>query len=373
MLEFLKIDRKLLKQLDFGIILLAIAIVIFGSLNIYYANKNDLSFSKLQLIWLCVGLFVLYIILLIDYSTLSNFVPIIYWASIALLLYNDIFSEATKGASGWIKFGSRALQPAEFAKLALILMLAKKLDDMEFNINNVKNFFILTFYAAVPMGLIIIQPDMGMTMVCFFIVLGIYFIAGLNLKVILGGLTSIGIGIALVWNSGIMPEYWKKRLTIFLDPEVDEVGYGMQLIQSQIGIGSGGIFGTGIKFGDNVPTGYVAEFVPEAHNDFIFSVVGEKWGLVGGILLLLLYGIFIYRIIVAARRSKDIFGTVICVGIASYFIFAIMQNIGMTIGIMPTTGITLPLMSYGGSSILSNFMAIGLVLDVGMRRKKINF
>jgi rod shape determining protein RodA len=373
MLDFLKIDRKLLKQLDFGIILLAIVIVAFGSMNIYYANKDGPSFAKLQLIWLCVGLFVLYIILLMDYSTLSNFVPVIYWASIALLVYNDLFSKATKGASGWIKFGSRAMQPSEFAKLALILMLAKKLNDMEFNINNIKNFCILTFYSAIPMVLIVVQPDMGMTMVCFFIVLGIFFISGLNLKAILGGLTSIAISIALVWNSGIMPEYWKKRLTIFLDPEVDDIGYGLQLTQSKIGIGSGGIFGSGTKIGDGAAGGYVSQFVPEAHTDFIFSVVGEKWGLIGGMVLLALYAIFIYRIIVAARRSKDIFGTVICVGIASYFIFAVMQNIGMTIGIMPTTGITLPLMSYGGSSILSNFMAIGLVLNVGMRRKKINF
>jgi rod shape determining protein RodA len=373
MLDFLKIDKKLLKQLDYSIILLAISIVVFGSINIYNSKANGPHYMKLQLLWLLVGIFVLYVIILMDYAVISNYVPVIYWASIALLIYNDIFSTATKGASGWIKLGSRAIQPSEFAKLALILMLAKKLNSMDNNINNVKNFFILMFYTIIPMGLIVIQPDMGMTMVCFFIVLGIFFISGLNLKVILGGLTSIGISIALVWNSGIMPEYWKKRLTIFLDPEVDELNYGLQLVTSKTGIGSGGIFGSGAKFGPNASGGYVSQFVPEAHNDFIFSVVGEKWGLIGGIFLLTLYGIFIYRTIVAARRSKDIFGTVICVGIASYFIFAVMQNIGMTIGIMPTTGITLPLMSYGGSSILTNFMAIGLVLNVGMRRKKINF
>lgn len=373
MLDMFKIDKKLLKQLDYGIILLSIFIVVFGSLNIYNSSKSGPHYMKLQLMWLLVGLFVLYLIILVDYSMVANYVPIIYWASVALLIYNDIFSTATKGATGWIKLGSRAIQPSEFAKLALILMLAKKLDDLDCNINNIKNFFILLFYSAIPMVLIVIQPDMGMTMVCFFIVLGIFFISGLNLRVILGGLSSIVVAIALVWNSGIMPEYWKKRLTVFLNPEVDEMNTGLQLIQSKIGIGSGSIFGVGAKVGPNAKGGFVSQFVPEAHTDFIFSVVGEKWGFVGGVFLLILYGLLIYRFIVAARRSKDIFGTIICVGISSYFIFAIMQNIGMTIGIMPITGITLPLMSYGGSSILSNFMAIALVLNVGMRRKKINF
>lgn len=370
MLDKLKIDRKVLRQLDFSIIIISVMIVLFGSLNIY--NAGGLGYVKWQLLWLLVGLFVLYIILHIDYTLMSNYVWLIYWASILLLAYNDLTSEAINGASGWIKLGSRALQPSEFAKLGMIMMLAKKLDDMEGNINNFKNFCILTFYALIPMLLIVIQPDMGMTMVCFFVVLGIFFIAGLNLKVILGGITGVTIAIALVWNSSIMQEYWKKRLTVFLNPEVDDLNAGFQLIQSRIGIGSGHILGSGSKFG-GIKSGFVSQFVPEAHTDFIFAVVGEKWGFLGGIFLLTLYGLLLYRFIVAARRSKDLFGAIICVGVISSFIFSIMQNIGMTIGIMPITGITLPLMSYGGSSMLSNFMSIALVLNIGMRRKKINF
>lgn len=377
MLEKLRIDRKILKQLDMLVILLSVVVVVFGSLNIYSATAKKagvgLYYFKLQMAWLILGLVVLYVILLIDYNILANYAGIIYWGGVSLLLYNDLFGKVVNGAQGWISLGSRAIQPSEFAKLGMIIMLAKKLDDMEGNINNLKNFMVLLFYAVIPMLLIVIQPDMGMTMVCFFIVLGIFFIAGLNIKVILGGLAALITSIALVWNSSLMQEYWKKRLTTFLNPEADELGYGLQIIQSKIGIGSGNIIGQGIKFGIDSGTSFVAQFVPEAHTDFIFAMVGEKWGFVGGLFLLTMYSMLIYRFILIARRSKDVFGMIICVGVVSSFLFSIIQNIGMTIGIMPVTGITLPLMSYGGSSILTNFMAIGLVLNIGMRRKKINF
>ena len=375
MLGKLTIDRKLVKYFDFGIVFVAVIIVLFGILNIYNASmsKWGFSYAKLQLMWLFVGLAVLYVMVMVDYTILSNYAALIYWAGILLLLYNNFTSSAVKGAAAWISIGSRAIQPSEFAKLGMIIMLAKKLEDMEGNINNFKNFCILTFYAAIPMALIVVQPDMGMTMVCFFIVLGIYFVAGLNLKVIFGGLTTVVVMIVVVWNSSLMQAYWKKRLTIFLNPESDEWGYGMQLIQSQIGIGSGSIFGTGAKIGERAGSGFVSEFVPEAHTDFIFAVVGEKWGFIGGVILLLLYSVLLYKIIKIAIRSKDFFGSVICVGVFSSFLFSIIQNIGMTIGILPITGITLPFMSYGGSSLMTNFIALGLVVNVGMRKKKINF
>ncbi|NLM34235.1 MAG: rod shape-determining protein RodA [Clostridiales bacterium] len=375
MLGRFSLNKKLIRDFDFGIVFVVILIVLFGCTNIYSATGASLGYYyvKLQLLWLLVGLVVMYVVILIDYTILSNYAPLIYWAGVLFLLYNDLTSSAVNGASSWISIGSRAIQPSEFAKLGMIIMLARKLDDMEGNINNIKNFLILSFYALVPVALIVIQPDMGMTMVCFFIVLGIYFISGLNLKVIVAGFIAIIVLIVGVWNSGIMPFYWKKRLTIFLNPESDELGYGLQLIQSQIGIGSGGITGNGAKFGERAVTGFVSQFVPESHTDFIFSMVGERWGFVGGIILLILYFILLYRIISIARRSKDLFGNIICVGVFSSFLFSIIQNIGMTIGILPITGITLPFMSYGGSSLLTNFIALGLVLNIGMRKKKINF
>ncbi|WP_138204018.1 rod shape-determining protein RodA [Haloimpatiens lingqiaonensis] len=369
MLDKLKINKRLLKEIDFSVLIISIIIVVFGALNIFSATSG-IKYFKLQLLWLLLGLAVVYIILTIDYNVIRNYSTLIYWAGVFLLILNDfVIGKVSKGAKSWIGIGSRAIQPSEFAKLGLILMLAKKIDDMEGKINEPKNFFTLVFYALVPMVLIVIQPDMGMTMVCFFIVLGIFFISGLDLKVIFGGLASLVVFIAIVWNSGIIHDYQQQRLTSFLHPEKDALGSNLQLTQSLIGIGSGGILGKGFRKG----TQTALSFIPEAHTDFVFSVVGEEWGLVGALVLLTLYGVLIYRFIKIARTSKDWFGAIICVGVTSTFLFSLIQNIGMTIGIMPITGITLPLMSYGGSSILSSFMAIGLVLNVCMRRKKINF
>lgn len=372
MLEKFIINKKLLRQLDYGIIIITAIIVLFGILNIYSATFRNLGFyyARLQFIWLLMGLFVIYIILLIDYSVISNYATIIYWAGIILLILNNfVLGSVHKGAKGWIALGSRAIQPSEFAKLGMIIMLAKLIEDMEGEVNKPKNFLKLALYAILPMGLIVIQPDMGMTMVTFFIALGIFFIAGLNLKVIFGGLTGILLAIVAIWNSPLMKDYWKGRLLSFLNPEGHGQGLSFQLNQSLMGIGSGKILGSGFMKGLQT----AGNNVPEAHTDFVFAVVGEEWGLIGALFLLLLYGLLIYKFIKIAKFSKDLFGTIVTVGVVSSILFSIFQNIGMTIGIMPITGITLPLMSYGGSSILSTFMSIGLVLNVGMRRKKINF
>nr|WP_272507450.1 rod shape-determining protein RodA [Clostridium aestuarii] len=371
-LEKLKISKKLLRELDYSIVIIAIMIVLYSCLNIYSATFRNVGvyYTKLQLIWLCLGLFVIYIILLIDYTIIGNYASIIYWFGIVLLVLNDfVLGSIHKGSNAWISIGSRAIQPSEFAKLGMMVMLAKLLNDMEGNINKPKNFLKLVFYALLPMILIVIQPDMGMTMVTFSIVLGIFFIAGLDLRVILGGLASLVVLVVGIWNSPLMKPYWKGRLVAFLNPEAYSRSLSFQLNQSIMGIGSGKILGEGFTKGLQI----AGNNVPEAHTDFIFSVVGEEWGLVGAIFLLVLYGFMIYKFIKIAKNSKDIFGSIVTIGVISTFLFSILQNIGMTIGLMPITGITLPLMSYGGSSILSNFMSIGLVLNIGMRKKKINF
>ncbi|MPQ42489.1 rod shape-determining protein RodA [Clostridium tarantellae] len=374
MLEKLKIDSKLRKELDYKLLTVMIVIVLFGILNIYLATRAEhgVFFTKKQLIWFGISMLVLYIILLWDYTILYGYVEIFYWGSIVLLIITRFAGSVINGARGWIVLGPVSIQPSELAKIAMILMLAKQMQIVDMKINNVKNFFKVAIYAAIPMVLIVIQPDMGMTMVSFFIVLGIFFVAGLDLRVIGSGLLALVLAIALVWNSGIIKSYQKMRLVGFLNPEADELGINLQLTQSMIGIGSGGFLGTGVDLKSN-DAGYAAEFVPERQTDFIFSVIGEHWGTIGGIFLLILYAMLIYRIIDTARNAKDIFGSVICIGFASYFIFAILQNIGMTIGIMPITGITLPLVSYGGSSLLTTIMSIALVLNIGMRKKKIQF
>lgn len=365
------INIRLLKQLDFIMVITAILITTFGIMNIYSVTYSNLGFyyAKLQFLWLIIGLIIVYFILVIDYNSLGRYSKLIYWSGVALLLFNDVTSKAVKGASSWIRIGSRAIEPGEFVKFGLILIIAKKLDDMEGDINNPKNFIILSLYAGIPMFLILIQPNLGMTLICFFITLGMYFISDLNLKILkIGFLSAVPLSL-IIWFGGILKTYQKDRILVFLNPDAYQQGAGFQLMQSIISIGSGGLYGDGFLKGVHASSGYI----PEVHTDFIFAIVGEEWGLLGSIFLLVLYGILICRMIKIAKNSKDIMGRLICVGTASGFLFSVFQNIGMTIGLMPVAGITLPFMSYGGSSILVNFMSLGLVLNVGMRKNKIIF
>ena len=370
-----KLDIKLIKDIDKTLLFSMIALVLYGILNIYLCTKGGKydGFAFKQFFWLIISLVVLYIFLSIDYTIMMNYVPLFYWGSVILLIATMFFGSEINGAKGWIRLGPLSLQASEIAKIGIILMLAKKLDEMDGKINDVKNFFTLVFYTAVPVLFIIIQPDMGMTMVCFFIVLGIFYVSGLDLKIIGGGLVSLVIGIIVVWNSGFIEQYQKNRLIAFVNPTAYETDTGYHLIQSLTGIGSGGLFGSRPSITSEVAMGYAAQNVPEVHTDFIFSAIAEQWGFIGAMFLLVLYGCMLYKMIAIARTSKDIFGSVICVGIISYFLFAIIQNIGMTISLLPITGITLPLVSYGGSSLLTTILSIGLVLNVGMRRKKIHF
>ena len=371
-----KMSLKELKRVDKWMLISIILITMFGIVNIYLAKKTSaggMLFPVKQSIFFVASLVLLYFVVAIDYSIIKAFTPIFYWASIALLVLVLLIGSTINGAQGWIRLGPLSFQPAELAKIGTIMMMGKKLDDMEGEINNFKNFCILAFYAIIPAGLIVIQPDMGMTMVLFFMVLGVFFIGGLDNRIILGGLGALILGIVLVWNSGLIQEYQKRRITSFQNPEADSSDSGYHLRQSLIAVGSGGFFGSLNSLANDGTGGYSSQYVPEIQTDFIFTQVCEQWGTFGAICLLTLYGILISRMINIARDSKDIFGRIIATGMVAYFLFAIWQNIGMTIGLMPITGITLPLVSYGGSSLLTTILSLGLVINVGMRKTKLNF
>ncbi len=371
-----KMSLKELKRVDKWMLISIILITMFGIVNIYLAKKTSaggMLFPVKQSIFFVASLVLLYFVVAIDYSIIKAFTPIFYWASIALLVLVLLIGSTINGAQGWIRLGPLSFQPAELAKIGTIMMMGKKLDDMEGEINNFKNFCILAFYAIIPAGLIVIQPDMGMTMVLFFMVLGVFFIGGLDNRIILGGLGALILGIVLVWNSGLIKDYQKRRITSFSNPETDTSGSGYHLRQSLIAIGSGGFFGTLDSLANDGTGGYASQYVPEIQTDFIFSQICQQWGTFGAICLLALYGLLISRMINIARTAKDLFGTVLTTGMIAYFLFAIWQNIGMTIGLMPITGITLPLVSYGGSSLATTILSLGLVLNIGMRRKKLNF
>ncbi len=371
-----KLNLKNLKKVDKLMFISIILITMFGIVNIYLAKKASVGgmiFPIKQSIFFIAAILFLYFILSIDYSIIKAFTPIFYWTSIALLVLVLIIGANINGAQGWIRLGPLSFQPAELAKIATVMMMGKKLEDLDGEINNLKNFFVLAFYAIIPAGLIVIQPDMGMTMVLFFMVLGVFFIGGLDKRIIIGGLGALIVGIVLVWNSGLIHDYQKRRITSFRNPETDTSGSGYHLRQSLIAIGSGGFLGTLDSLANDGTGGYASQYVPEIQTDFIFSQVCQQWGTFGAICLLSLYGFLISRMINIARTAKDMFGSILTTGMISYFLFAIWQNIGMTIGLMPITGITLPLVSYGGSSLATTIISLGMVLNIGMRRKKINF
>lgn len=371
-----KMDKKRFKEIDKWMLFSIVMIVLFGILNIYLATKPyayNTTYVIKQSLFFCISLVALYLIVALDYTIIKGFTPLFYWASIALLIAVLLIGKTVNGAQGWINLGIVSFQPAELAKVATIMMMGKKLEDMDGNINNLRNFCILAFYAIVPAALIVIQPDMGMTMVLFFMVVGVFFAGGLDKRIIIGGLTGLVLAIVLVWNSGLIQDYQKTRITSFQNPEANSSEEGYHLRQSLIGIGSGGFLGSQNSLANDNTGGYASQYVPEVETDFIFAQIGEQWGLVGAAFLLLLYGILICRMIAIARDSKDMFGTIVSIGMTSYFLFAIWQNIGMTIGLMPITGITLPLVSYGGSSLLTTIVSLGLVLNIGMRKKKIYF
>ena len=371
-----KLNLKNLKKVDKLMFISIILINMFGIVNIYLAKKASVGgmiFPIKQSIFFIAAILFLYFILSLDYSIIKAFTPIFYWTSIALLVLVLIIGANINGAQGWIRLGPLSFQPAELAKIATVMMMGKKLEDLDGEINNLKNFFVLAFYAIIPAGLIVIQPDMGMTMVLFFMVLGVFFIGGLDKRIIIGGLGALIVGIVLVWNSGLIHDYQKRRITSFRNPETDTSGSGYHLRQSLIAIGSGGFLGTLDSLANDGTGGYASQYVPEIQTDFIFSQVCQQWGTFGAICLLSLYGVLISRMINIARTAKDMFGSILTTGMISYFLFAIWQNIGMTIGLMPITGITLPLVSYGGSSLATTIISLGMVLNIGMRRKKINF
>ncbi len=370
-MKYILLKFRQVRRIDFVILFSVIILSLYGVINIY--NATNFNTAKKQLLFILVSFIVLYIILLIDYSNLKPFVNLFYYLNIAALLFTRFFSDQVNGARGWIHLGGFTLQPSEFMKIALILMVAKIIDDNDGKINNKSVILKLVFYIMLPLIAIVVQPDMGMTLVCFIMCIGILFISGLNIKFFLGGFLAFIISLLFVWDTNILPSYWKTRIISFLNPAADSLGNGLQVVQSKIGIGSGGIWGKQNVLLGNNQNSYVSQFVPEPQNDFIFSIIGECWGFIGAILLLMVFVMMILRMVKIARNSKDIFGEMFCVGMIFYILYAVFQNIGMTIGLLPVTGINLPFVSYGGSSILSNIIGIAIVLNVNMRKEVIVF
>lgn len=386
------VDKRTLRNLDFLFIfitflLLAASLFILSTASISVDKANPLHYVVVQTYWIISGIFIAVIVAAIDYQKWRQFRWWIYGLNLALLFAVILFGHSAKGATRWIPITSSfSIQPSEFAKIFIIITFADFLAHRKGKLDNFRDFILPFLFVLVPMLLIFKQPDLGTTLVFAAIFIGMMFVAGANPwkfgGLLLGGACIIGIALWLHfatnlpgwlhWAQGIplpMQDYQLKRLTIFVNPAADKSGDGFHILQSLWAIGSGELWGKGYRMG----TQGQLNFLPEHHTDFIFSVVGEEFGFVGTITLLFLFLIFILRSISIALKARDPFGMLIATGVISMFTFHILVNVGMTSGIMPVTGIPLPLISYGGSAMWSNMASIGLLLSVNLRRQRLMF
>lgn len=364
-------DPKLLKNIEYVILIIILSITIISVIIISSAThatspNGDFHYVKMQLLWFGLGCIAMIVIMAFDYHTIAEWSNIIYVVNICMLLLVMFLGREGGGAQRWINIGPFRLQPSEFAKIAIIITLAKHLEKKK-SLENLKDLASVFLHVCVPVILVYKQPDLGTSLIILSIMFGMLFVAGISYKLFGGILLAGALSMPILWR--FMDQYQKNRLLIFLNPYLDPLGKGYHVIQSKIAIGSGKIFGKGLFKG----TQNQLDFLPVKHTDFIFAVLGEEWGFVGSILLLILFFGLLYQTIWVAFKARDMLGTYIVIGVVTMWTFQILVNIGMNLGIMPVTGIPLPFMSYGGSSFIMNMMAAGLVLNVGMRRQKILF
>lgn len=341
-------------------------------------GEGALFYVERQALWIVLGLIAVGVSAFsFDYSKLHHWHHVIYGAMVALLVAVLLVGSHTKVAQRTIDFGAFLLQPSELAKIMIIIFFASYLSRRQGEIQHLKDLIPCFLYFAVPIGLVFIQPDLGTSLVFIVIFFGMLYLAGARPSLLLGVLGSslavIVLALGLHFSPLHMPlplkDYQLSRLVVFINPYLDSQGDGWHVIQSLVAIGSGGLWGKGLYHGSQVQL----NFLPEHHTDFIFSVIGEELGFLGAGILLLLYYNMISRTLTMAFQARDSFGRLMIGGIICMWLFHILENIGMTIGIMPITGIPLPFMSYGGSFMLTNMIAVGLILNVYMRRELMLF
>ena len=360
------IDRRLLENFDFVLFFTMIILCLLGIIFIESAtNALEINYAKKQLLYFLLGLVGLVIATTFNYSKIARHTIAIYVVSILLLIVVLLVGKGVGGAKRWLSLGIVNFQPSELFKITYILMIAYYLDKTGKRISSFKVLIYAFLIVVLPILLIIIQPDLGTAISLIFVIFTIIFVSEGSVR---NMLIVIGISLAscpFLWK--FLKAYQKKRLLVFINPNVDPLGSGYAIIQSKIAVGVGGLFGCGWKRGYQTRL----NFIPEHYTDFIFSTVAEEWGFIGACALLLLYAVLFWRMFSIATQVRDKLGLLIIVGIISLFAVHIFVNIGMAIGIMPITGLTLPFLSYGGSSLIVNMFLVGLVLNIGMRRFKI--
>ncbi len=364
--------KRELKNIEWTVGIIAIILCIIGLVALFSATQETEydEFNK-QFIWLIVSLVIGIIVMLIDYETIVKMSPFFYGAFI-LLLVAVLFTKPVNGATSWFDIGFFSFQPGEFAKVFVVLFLAYAINKIQAkgknHINKPLNLLIIVAILAVPVLLIIKQPDYGTA--AAFLIASVFMLitAGIDKKYILGAIILIVVSVPLIYNF-ILPEHAKKRIDIFLNPESDPRGSGYNIIQSKLAIGAGGLTGMGLLKGNQTQLGFL---YPKT-TDFIYAVIGEEMGFMVAGAIIILYVVLITKCLYVAKTAKDETGSLIVSGITGIFVFHMIENIGMVMGLLPITGVPLPFISYGGSSLITNFICIAIILNISSKRQKTIF
>jgi rod shape determining protein RodA len=357
------IDRRLIENIDWFLIGLLVLNSLLGVVVIYSSSHYiPGDFHWRQLVFIGASLLALFVLLLVDYQVLMTFSFYFYGAVVVLLLMMLSFGQLISKGS-WIKLRYFQVQPSELAKIVIILVLARLF--AEYKKNRVTSTAVLTSsgLVALPFVLVALQPDLGTAVSFLPLLFGSLILAGLRRNAVIWILLLAFLAGIAGWNF-YLKDYQKQRLSTVVFPSRDPQGAGYHILQSKIAIGSGGFLGKGFAKGSQSQL----KFLPARHTDFIFSVIGEEFGFIGVVAILLLYSLFLWRLLRSAGKSRDRAGVYITFMVSLMFAFQLLVNVAMVIGIFPIVGIPLPLLSYGGSSLLANYLGVGLVLNVKMRR-----
>ncbi len=365
--------KRIFRRMDFALIIatagiVVMSLVIIGSAtHINAPGREHYWFVQRQGIFAIIDVALAIFLMNFDYKILQGYGTRLYVFNLIMLLAVMLVGHSALGAQRWISIGPINIQPSEFSKLIMVASLAAMLEGRVGRINTVHDLLPIAAYVGVPFLLVLKQPDLGTSLVFLAIFFGMIFVCGIRLR-LLCGIFAAGIAcLPVLWH--FLKDYQKMRIMVFIDPNVDPLGSGYHIIQSKIAIGSGMLFGKGLFEG----TQSQLNFLPENHTDFIFAVVGEELGFIGAAVLLLLYLIVLWRGVQIAKDASDIFGRLLATGITSMLAFHVLVNVGMTMGIMPVTGIPLPFMSYGVSSLTTNILAVAVLLNIHLRKQKLLF
>ncbi len=361
--------------LDWLLMAAVVALLVLGSLLVWSATsaRDDLTegdpsaYLRKHLVNVAIGLVLMVMVLATDHRWVRIIAPLVYLASVGGLVLVLTSGSTINGSRSWIQLGSMSIQPAEFAKLAVVigmaLLVAERAEGRRHHQTTWVDVVGMLVIAGVPATLIMLQPDLGTMLVLSATVFGVIAAAGAARRwLVLLVLGAVGAAVAAV-SQGFLKAYQVDRFLAFTNPDLDPRGAGYNVEQARIAVGNGGLFGEGLFDGSQTRSG----FVPEQHTDFIFTVAGEELGLLGATVLIALLGVVIWRALVIAFHTDDVFGRIAAAGIACWFGFQAFQNVGMCLGIMPVTGVPLPFVSYGGSSMFAGMLAIGLLQNIHLR------